>query len=148
MRLSCALLIAAATATLLTSGSAAAASGHSTEVLAVASPELTGVGQAVGGAKRSLRYHDNDDRADEEEDEENDDEEERAGGANIYATKKLDQMLASVKRAQNGDDGGMKKVYQRFERWKRYGYNAYHPPAALDNDKYLKLRQAYRSWAY
>ncbi|KAG2816156.1 hypothetical protein PC112_g13564 [Phytophthora cactorum] len=71
------------------------------DVSAMESPELTGMGQAIGSEKRSLRYHGNDDRADEEEDEED----EERKGTNIYATEKLNEMLASVKRAQNGDDG-------------------------------------------
>ncbi|KAG2851959.1 hypothetical protein PC118_g16598 [Phytophthora cactorum] len=99
MRLSYFLLVVATT--LLASGSAATASGRLMDVSAMESPELTGMGQAIGSEKRSLRYHGNDDRADEEEDEED----EERKGTNIYATEKLNEMLASVKRAQNGDDG-------------------------------------------
>ncbi|POM59345.1 Secreted RxLR effector peptide [Phytophthora palmivora] len=146
MRLSYTFLLAIATA-IVSSGSAATVSGRTTAISAMASPELTGIGQVIGGGKRSLRYHDNDDRNDKEG-EENVDEEERAGGANIYATKKLDEMLASVKRAKNGDDGGMKKVFKRFAKWRKADYNPYNPPTVVDQEKYLKLRQAYKQWLY
>ncbi|POM74553.1 Hypothetical protein PHPALM_8478 [Phytophthora palmivora] len=65
----------------------------------MASPELTGIGQVIGGDKRSLRYHDDDNRADEEE-EENVDEEERKGGANLFDTTKLDEMVKGTKRSR------------------------------------------------
>ncbi|POM73746.1 Avr1b-1 Avirulence-like protein [Phytophthora palmivora] len=145
MRLSSALLLAIAT-TFLASGNAVTASGRSTDLSAMASPELISMGQTIGGEKRSLRYHDNDDR-DDKEGQENVDGEERKG-TNIYATEKLDEMLASVKRAKNGDDGGMEKVINRFVKWKEAKYNPYSPPTVVDQDKYLKLRQAYVNWAY
>ncbi|KAG6942576.1 hypothetical protein JG688_00018044 [Phytophthora aleatoria] len=146
MRLSYFLLVAATT--LLASGSAATASGRFTSVSAMESPELTGMGQAIGSEKRSLRYHGNDDRADEEEDEENDDGEDREGVAILFSPEKLDQMVASVKRVSNGDDGGMVMVYKRFGEWKERAFHPYNLPDVIKKSKYDKLRLAYREWLY
>ncbi|POM70244.1 Secreted RxLR effector peptide [Phytophthora palmivora] len=109
----------------------------------MASPELTGIGQAIGGDKRSLRYHDDDNRAEEEE--ENVDEEERAGGANVFSTKKLNQMIVSLKR---GDEADLEQVAKRFARWETYGYNPATAHSILDQKKYDRLRQIYRQWKY
>ncbi|KAG6957141.1 hypothetical protein JG688_00011079 [Phytophthora aleatoria] len=73
MRLSCALLIAAATATLLTSGKASAAdSVRKSDISTMASPDAVvtiGTAQDISGEKRFLRYHNNELRGDEIEDE-------------------------------------------------------------------------------
>ncbi|POM69115.1 Putative RxLR effector [Phytophthora palmivora] len=130
--------------TLLTHSSAATTTDRSTDVLVMASPELTGTNQAISSEKRSLRYHDNGDHTDGEEE---CDSEEVRRGTNIFATEKLDEMLVSVKRARNGDDGGMEKVYKKLAKWRKAKY-PYKTSAVVDQEKYLKLRQAYRNWAY
>ncbi|OWZ03041.1 hypothetical protein PHMEG_00025297 [Phytophthora megakarya] len=77
MRLSYALLVVAAT-TLLASGTASTGLGRSAEVTTMESSDLIDMDQHFGDEKRSLRYHDKDDR-DNGEDKENieDDGEER-----------------------------------------------------------------------
>ncbi|POM79434.1 Putative RxLR effector [Phytophthora palmivora] len=132
MRPSYALLLAIAT-TFLASDNTVTAPGRSTGVSTMASPELTGIGQVIGGNKRSLRYHDDDNRADEEE-EENVDEEERAGGANLFDTTKLNEMVKGTKRIA------------RFERWVKYKYNPHNLPSVMDN--YSGLRDKFRIWYY
>ncbi|POM57620.1 Putative RxLR effector [Phytophthora palmivora] len=73
MRLSCAFLIAAATATLLTSGKVAAAdSVRKSDISTMALPDAVtaiGTAQDFGGKKRFLRYHNNELRDDKIDDE-------------------------------------------------------------------------------
>ncbi|POM71385.1 Hypothetical protein PHPALM_12059 [Phytophthora palmivora] len=142
MHLSYTLLLAIAV-TLLGSSSAATAFSRSTGVSAMTSPELTGIGQVIGSEKRSLRYHDNGDRTEKEDEDDNVGEEERTGAIS-YVTKKLNEMLASVKRAQNGDDGGMVKGFAKMKKAK---YNPNNPRTVVDQDKDLKYRQALMEWA-
>ncbi|POM63443.1 RxLR effector peptide [Phytophthora palmivora] len=143
MRPSYVLLLAIATA-LLASVSDATASGRSTDVSAMTTPGLTGMAQTIGGDRRSLRYHENNEHTDKDG-EENYDVEERAKGVNVFSTKKLNQMVASLKR---GGDKDLEQVAKRFARWETYGYNPATAHSILDQKKYDRLRQIYRQWKY
>jgi len=86
-----------------------------------------------------LRYHDDETRGDEDEDDmddNEDDEEERAGGANLFASWKLDEMV-----------GGSKRL-ARFQRWKDYGYNPVKLSKLGKLDDYDGLLKKYRTWFY
>ncbi|POM60195.1 Secreted RxLR effector peptide protein [Phytophthora palmivora] len=147
-----ALLLAIAT-TFLASGSAATAPGRITDVSAKAPPELTGMGQTIGNEKRSLRYHQNDERAEKEEEDEHDNDDEKitdgeertkgSPGANLFTEWKLNQMMASLKRKDPED---IKQLEKRFERWKPNGYKSSRPFEIVDQPKYDALRKAYNHW--
>ncbi|OWY99080.1 RxLR effector protein [Phytophthora megakarya] len=139
MRLSYTLLVLAAP-TLVANGMATA-SGHSTDVTTMVSPNLVGVSQTISGEKRSLRY-----RADDELDDSDDDEERRF--TNLFATNKIDAIRASLRRAENGDAGGLAMVEKRFGKWETKGYTPSNLPSALNAEKYKQLRQKFRTWTY
>ncbi|KAL3661893.1 hypothetical protein V7S43_013187 [Phytophthora oleae] len=142
MRLSYALLVAAVAVTFISSGNAEATTdGRTTDLSAMKSPNVVAsIDTAVGGEKRSLRYHSNEDLEDESDDEalsedEDADEEERRGN-NMFSVKKLDEML----------DGT--QVMSRFKKWKAFGYTTYNLPDTIDASKYDKLRTLYRKFLY
>eukprot|EP00644_Phytophthora_capsici_P013051 jgi/Phyca11/13953/fgenesh1_pg.PHYCAscaffold_5_\ len=134
MRLSYTLLIIAV---FVSSGNAVATTnGRTTELSAMASPNaVASVDTAVGGEKRSLRYHNNEGLEDESDDEALLEEEERKY-TNMFSTTKLDEML-------NGT-----KMMSRFRKWKARGYNTYNLPAVTQKDKYTWIRQKYRDFLY
>ncbi|KAL4094211.1 hypothetical protein PRIC1_009874 [Phytophthora ramorum] len=143
MRLSYVLLVATAT-TLLASGnalSAATNADQTADISAMGSPDLVTsleIGNGDGDEKRFLRSHraeeDDDDsnEGEDDEDENENEEEERAGGANLFTTSKLNEMLSGV------------KTFDRFARWKRDGWI----PTAIFNkfgtkSKYKELASMY-----
>ncbi|KAG1698623.1 hypothetical protein DVH05_014581 [Phytophthora capsici] len=102
----------------------------------MASPNaVASVDTAVGGEKRSLRYHKNKGLEDESDDEALLEEEERKY-TNMFSTTKLDEML-------NGT-----KMMSRFRKWKARGYNTYNLLAVTQKDKYTWIRQKYRDFLY
>ncbi|POM65902.1 Putative RxLR effector [Phytophthora palmivora] len=153
MRLSYTFLLAIATA-IVSSGSAVTVSGRTTDVSAMTSPGLIGMGQTIGNEKRLLRYQQNDERAEKKEEEEHDnddkkinDGEERAKGglkgANLFKEWKLNQMMASLKRKDPAD---IIQLEKRFARWKPNGYKSLKPFAIVDQPEYDALRKAYNHW--
>eukprot|EP00644_Phytophthora_capsici_P013034 jgi/Phyca11/13944/fgenesh1_pg.PHYCAscaffold_5_\ len=105
------------------------------DLSAMTSPNaVASIDAAVGGGKRSLRYH-NKDPEDESDDEALLEEEERKY-TNMFSTTKLDEML----------DGT--KMMSRFKKWKEKGYNTYNLPAETQGDKYTWIRQKYRDYLY
>ncbi|OWZ20829.1 RxLR effector protein [Phytophthora megakarya] len=105
------------------------------DVSAVTSPGLVRSLETADGAvteRRLLRTHteNNDDEGDID-----DEDEERANGKNLFATKKLDQMLNSV------------DTFKRFENWKAYGYTPTDVYTKMWNDglfdKYQSLYTMY-----
>ncbi|OWZ01846.1 hypothetical protein PHMEG_00026698 [Phytophthora megakarya] len=107
------------------------------------SRNLAGERQSIGGEKRSLRYHG--ERYDEKED---DDDDEERRYENLFDTKKINAIKASLRRAQNGDDGGLALVEKRFTKWIDQGYTPYNLPSALNAKEYNQLRQKFYSWKY
>ncbi|OWZ06550.1 hypothetical protein PHMEG_00021178 [Phytophthora megakarya] len=138
MRLSYALLVFA-TPTLF-AGNTVTASGHSTDVSTMASPDLDGASQIVRDEKKSLRYLNDADL------DGNNGEERRF--TNLFRTDKIDAIKASLSRAKNGDAGGIPMVEKRFTKWVKQGYTPSNLPSVLKAEKYKLLRQNFRSWKY
>ncbi|OWZ04459.1 hypothetical protein PHMEG_00023634 [Phytophthora megakarya] len=115
-------------------------------VSTIASTGVTGAKQAVDGAKRSLRNHDNDDRYVEKEAGDDDGEERKF--TNLFSTTKLDQIRGALRRADKGDDGGLAMVKRRFEKWENEKYNSYNLPDAVNGKRYDQLRKKFHSWVY
>eukprot|EP00644_Phytophthora_capsici_P013011 jgi/Phyca11/13935/fgenesh1_pg.PHYCAscaffold_5_\ len=107
--------------------------GRNTELSAMTPPNaVASIDTAVGGEKRSLRYHTNEDLEDDSDDEGlGDAEEEERRGNNMFSTTKLDEML----------DGT--QVMSRFKKWKAFGYNTYNLPDTIQAKKYKELRTLY-----
>ncbi|KAG1698592.1 hypothetical protein DVH05_014550 [Phytophthora capsici] len=139
MRLSFVVLPAVIAVTFASSGNAVAtADGRNTGLSAITPPNVVAsIDTAVGGEKRSLRYHNNKDLEDDSDDEGLEDaEEEERRGNNMFSATKLDEML----------DG--KQVMSRFKKWKAFGYNTYNLPDAIQARKYDELRKMYRKFLY
>ncbi|OWZ04752.1 Avirulence (Avh) protein [Phytophthora megakarya] len=103
MRLSYALLVAAAT-TLLASTTATTVLGRLAEVSTMESADLPGMDQRIGDEKRSLRNHEDD--RDNDEDKENID----GDGEERFKTIKLQDLLAG-------------RTNTLFQKWKTAGYS-------------------------
>ncbi|KAG1698590.1 hypothetical protein DVH05_014548 [Phytophthora capsici] len=139
MRLSYVVIPAAIAVTFASSGNAlAAADGSNTGLSAITSPNVVAsIDTAVGGEKRSLRYHTNEDLEDDSDDEGLDDaEEEERRGNNMFSTTKLDEML----------DGT--QLMSRFKKWQELKYNMYNLPDTILASKYDELRKMYRRFLY
>ncbi|OWZ01421.1 hypothetical protein PHMEG_00027192 [Phytophthora megakarya] len=146
MHLSYTLLVLAASAVL--ASNMAIVSGRSTDISIMASPELDATSQTIGGEKRSLRYHGNDglnEDIDGKGEDESDEDEERKGGANLFATSKLDEMVEGLAK---GDEKSLSMVAKRFMNWKAYGKNTYNFPKAVMAPEYDNLRKVYNLWKY
>ncbi|POM63257.1 RxLR effector peptide [Phytophthora palmivora] len=139
MRLSCALLIATATATLLTSSTVAVADAvRKSDISTMASPDaVTAIGttQDIGGEKRFLRDHNNEVRGDKigDEDEERD----------IFAAKSLKALTREADNltSTNLKGSGVKRFFNSLKK----NYNPVNVPIP---EEYTKLRQLYHSWYY
>ncbi|OWY98169.1 RxLR effector protein [Phytophthora megakarya] len=131
MRLSFAILFAA-TATLLTSGKTAVADTvRNSDILTMASPDAVGTigtAQDMGGDKRFLRYHDNDD-------------EERGKG--LFDASRLEALM------READGLGYTQLQgtgvKRFFKTLTSKYNPVNVPIP---DEYSTLRTLYHSWYY
>ncbi|KAE9102890.1 hypothetical protein PF010_g13953 [Phytophthora fragariae] len=128
MRLSYALLLAAAT-TLLVSGETASG------VSRVGFPDsVVSLGGNIDAEKRILCAYGNEGRGNHDEvedgDNEEDDEEERKAGLNMFAESKLNEMVDSST-----------KLISRFRRWRDYGYTTSNLPGVLQAAKYDGLRK-------
>ncbi|KAF1790047.1 hypothetical protein GQ600_23162 [Phytophthora cactorum] len=140
MRLSYALLIAAATATLLTSGKASAAdSARKSDISTMASPDAVvtiGTAQDIGGEKRFLRYHNNELR---DKDKDEDEDEERG----LFDAKNLKALTREANGLSYTDVKGT--GVKRFFNSVKKSYNPVNIPIPKE---YPDLRTLYRSWYY
>ncbi|GMF60854.1 unnamed protein product [Phytophthora fragariaefolia] len=140
IRLSCVILFAAATATLLTTGQASAEDFvRKTDISPVTSPDAV-VAVGTSAVKRFLRYHSNELRGDDIEDEDEDEDEDRG----LFDASKLKALAREADGLHYTELKGT-GVKRFFKTLTSNNYNPVNVPIPHD---YQTLRTLYHSWYY